>query len=1304
MQPDVIRFAIGIMLAGATILQAQPGRQAVRFEGAESGLTLVSPVARTTWSATNGRLLHFSAPASEGIPILGESELLWRIVFADGSEVDSNAFLAPPSAGKMTHEWLAVAGRLVLTFSAPDLRVQVEIIPRLTSIDLVAAVEYTAKPLLRIDAPAVLRFPPETVRSVTFPQRAGKSVGVCFSKSFFRRQNVRDATAYGRTAVGPGPYKHLFGEGLHQLEDALSATSLRVTPLGRKWFPEAVIKTIEGHAMVINRPPAAGHMPLVLVESDNGPALCGSDLGGTGLLLRFTGKGDGRRPDLDSRSQTAMVLEASRALSIRRLNAFQGKRLAVIALHNGPENGGWTSTPVSRWKDLLSGAPFVRACGAVYETITSAAALRQALSDDRFKMILNPYGEWLPTGDSTTWEADVARIRDFVRRGGIWWEVGGYPFYYVLTPQPFLAYSEQYPSANADFFHLDSTAGSLAIFGVQPVLTAPWTSASSSPRFLTPASLETGGDERGGYFTHGWHAAVEPGDTWRSPPVRLLPGPSAPEALSLYGAAIGLKTPLAEKVPPAKLSPLCGAVLVRLGGRTAAEQIAALDHLPGRSIVHFHEYLHGGFDKQYPDHLPPRVSWGTPQDLSTFYRRGQELGHLMMPYTNASWWCIGPKGPTFLREGEDPLSRTRSGGLQRESYGGNEGYRVCFWDPAVQAAHRVVRRQMTVTYPSDILLQDQVGARSWRWDYHPAAPTETAGLDGMHSLSMEDARHVPLATEDGYDRVIEFETMLCGMGWAIVPSGARHERSMNRLRFPNDTWAIFPMMQYLAHDKALFTFHDLGHFITDTERLAYAVGLGYSLSQRTDLGALRRPGPRRWLFWLDAVQKGLCARYAGQPLLQHRYPFATELDPTANHTLVARYPEVVVVARTGGPPTDLASALTGTTVEPPPEADAMLTIPGPGFYAWGPQVRAGVVVRPGAASGAPLGFVMEKTVGGYSATLLAPPFSRARIPLPSSVGLPAGSIRELVPDSGTQTGPVLPLTLTRASAQWAELVLPSASAARGAIAMPDEAGREPPAEWTAWSTSIAVIDPGGDAPTSWVKASAASLFNALQASGKLKRLGLSITRLRSAQAVLTALRASTSERPFAVINPGGEVFYAPELAQADAVLDAIRSYVRTGGIWCETGGYSFHVCAARDDKGGWKRKHVGPGGARRLGFACKGLDVNAPVQACRVTDVGESWLGPERSTRLRAALVGVQRPFAGGREDTVLLRGTRDGFLSAIRCEGWGWLWRIGGFTPPENVVQDAITGLLEHLSASPWPRPRLTNEPRLWRVKLTQE
>ena len=156
-----------------------------------------------------------------------------------------------------------------------------------------------------------------------------------------------------------------------------------------------------------------------------------------------------------------------------------------------------------------------------------------------------------------------------------------------------------------------------------------------------------------------------------------------------------------------------------------------------------------GFDKQYPDHLPPNPEVGTPEDLAALVRECQAKGHLFMPYTNPTWWCTNPKGPTFERVGDAPLSRDFDGAIYPESYGLNQvqGYTTCAWHPAVRAANDVIRRQFTEEYPVAVLFQDQVGARGPRWDTNPASPNPGAYLEGIHRIARVDSQLVPLGTE-----------------------------------------------------------------------------------------------------------------------------------------------------------------------------------------------------------------------------------------------------------------------------------------------------------------------------------------------------------------------------------------------------------------------------------------------------------------------------------------------------------------------------------------------------------------------------
>ncbi len=1288
----------------------------VRFARAAGVLELRGRTYRVTWSATDGGFRGLDLVRGESRPpvrLLTAGGSLWRLRFADGAEIDATRFPGPPWKGAFDSAWEERTRTLSLFYKSPaKLDIVVEIIAAEDHFDLRGGVTRTPKPILRFDLPDQMWFDPAAVRRVVFPQYGGQSPGIAFSSSFFGSHADSGTRRWRRVRVGPAGYEMLFGGPLKQLEDEPRPVSLHVTDAGRNWFTPSQVRAIESHRMIINRPPAPGQAPLVLVDSPSGPALCGNSLGGKGLLLRFTGRGNRAAEAADQRCLRTMVLGAGTALTRQFPDRFRGRNVGLIDLEGGPAGGGWAPVPVAEWRGRLAGAAFIRRSGARFVRLRTPEALRSALAAGRFAMVLNPYGEYLPGKKKGDWRKTLEMVGAFVRSGGFWWELGGYPFFYEIIEERTWYSSEtsQYPSATADFIHLQLRGGALAVFGVQPLEFDLQALRQHPDRLLVPAELRVGGAVEGGFFHHGWHAAIEPGKSWRSPVLRFRPGPTVEAALSRYADMLGLDRKLAAKLPAKTLTKLGKAVLVRLGGGTAGEQIAALDLLPSGSLVHFTEYLRGGFDKQYPDHLPPRAAWGTMADLERFYRRGHELGHLMMPYTNTSWWCIGPKGPTFEREGEAPLARRRDGSLIKERYAFNEGYRVCFWHPAVRAADRRVCREMTQDLPSDLLFQDQVGARGWSWDYNPAAPNPTAWISGLPAMAAEDAARVPLATENGYDRVAQFESMLCGMAWGIVPSGGRQENRRNIRRFADGDWSVFPILGFLAHDKAVFTLHDLGHFVLTPEQLAWTVGLGFSMSYRCSGGSLEAPANRRWLFWLDAVQKSACAAYTGKRL----EAFETVRNPAGKQRmpaiLISRYEGGVRVAANTGTAalrlSDVSTTVQAAGLSPAPGIE----LPGPGFLAEGPGFRAGVVRRSRSDDRATYGYAVRATgPGGFEATLLAPEAADVVLPLPGGEPLPKGAkvlVWERFPARGLNSGAVVEVR-PRASGmgKWVRLRLPRHAEGLGGVRPPPEFRGVPPAEWPGRSRTIAVVACRPPAPRSWVRMTPEDWIKALTSgSPTLEKAGFRIQAIRSPRELYAALTAPPEKRPFAVINPSGEHFVAESADRWTAQLDAVGEYVRNGGIWWETGGYSFYVCDApahgNAGKSGWTSRNVGPAGAARLGFSCAGYDVDAPPEPLVVTPAGRIWFGPQRSARLAAMACGVQRSFLGDDEDVVLVRGGHDDFAAAVRLGGWGWLWRLGGFNPDPAAAREVVIGVLEHLATHPWPAPRVRTEKYLWTVR----
>jgi hypothetical protein len=296
------------------------------------------------------------------------------------------------------------------------------------------------------------------------------------------------------------------------------------------------------------------------------------------------------------------------------------------------------------------------------------------------------------------------------------------------------------------------------------------------------------------------------------------------------------------------------------------------EQLPFPVLFHIADYLHGGFDRQYPDHLPPHPEVGTPDDLSQLINACRAAGHLFMPYTNPTWWCVNPKGPTFEKQGDAPLARDLDGNIYPERYGlpTTQGYTICAWHPAVRAANDLIRQQFTRQYPVDILFQDQVGARAPKWDTNPASPHPGAYLEGIHRIARTDSAIVPLGTEDGHDRLINWEVIFSGLSWPWLPNRPSRARVLYEDLWPQASWRIEPLALFLAHDKVLFYHHDLGGFVRNRRDLSITLVMGYGLSWWTHT-QIPSPSESDWIERLCRLQTAIGPRCAGRPLDQFDY-------------------------------------------------------------------------------------------------------------------------------------------------------------------------------------------------------------------------------------------------------------------------------------------------------------------------------------------------------------------------------------------------------------------------------------------------
>ena len=911
-------------------------------------ITLTSDSCEISFSASNGSILAVRQHGKSGTICASGEFGLWQARFRDGNELCAThcAF---------TCEADDKANALHLNYRQANLTVKVTATGRDGGVDFTAEVLPAKNTLLDFALPARLRFDPGALERFVCPANGNNGVGYALRPAFFKMQSEDDPGGWRHITTGSHGYTSLYGGSLQMRDVHDAPVGLRVTPEGQKWLGAGLARRTESAQATVNRAPAKGQADLVLADSDHGAYFSASHLGGAGWLWRV----GGFVSDKEERLVVSMVKATVEKLaasdgSRRRETAdqpsagttppshdggyVQRAKLGLVSLSAGPQRGGGTAMAVQEMLAALRGSKAVTGGKLAFVELRSPREMLAALNSPDFLAIVNPYGEWLPAASDDGLPAAVTAVGKFVRAGGNWFEVGGYPFHGALRPVRWMSFSSPYPPAFADFMHLDAGGGAASLYGVQPQQWPPWAGAKQREAIFVPGKLGCGGDERGGWCERAFGTFVAAEQTWRTPIVRLAVGKPVEASLHDYCEANQIKRRLNEKMSPDMLAKFKQSLLVYYSG-TCAEKLAHLDQLPSPALVHFAEYLQGGFDKQYPDHLPPRAEFGTPQQFREFFDRCHALGDLVMPYTNPTWWCDHPKGPTFEREGDAPLLRSLDGKPSYERYSANDGWTVCHWHPAVQRANRETVRQFSDEYPVDVLFQDQCGARTWHYDTNAASPTPYAYADGLISMVAEDCQKKPLSTESGCDRVVNYESQLCGMTWGIVPTeGGPSWRRLMKYDYSPATWDIFPVAQIIAHDKCSLVHHDLGQFVTNRETLSWTLALGYSLSCRIHASTLEKDAPREWLRWLDRLQKSVVARYVGEPMksfVHDRGPQPTRED---DGVIRATYGPVEIVANLG--PTSKAIASLSSSTTNASRSDAA-TFPAFGFRATAPGVVAG---------------------------------------------------------------------------------------------------------------------------------------------------------------------------------------------------------------------------------------------------------------------------------------------------------------------------------------------------------------------------
>jgi hypothetical protein len=1249
------RLVLLASLVGAVV----SGLRAGRGEDTAGPLVLAAGQSRMALGRASGAILGFAQAGRRGSLFRCGQEGLWHVRFQDGRELAASEFSRDSQERQFRQTVEAETRTTTMTYRSAEIEVVVTARARNDGFDLSA--ELSVPPghsaVVDFSLPARLRFGTEGLERLVCPGDGNQSVGMAFLGGFFQRQP--EPTRWTSHTVGSQGYEALYGGGLAMRADQDPPVPLRLTDQGRTWLGAAMAGRVASAKATVNRAPQGPRADLVLVDSEHGPYFSASRLGGRGRLWRF---GGGIHPP---EAELVMALFSAVVDRLAADRPADRDKIGLIALRGGPAAGNWSSIRVGQWLDLLRRSAAVRSGKVKLVELRSAGQVRQSQASGEFLAILNPYGEWLPVEKKGGMPAAVRAIGRYVRHGGNWFETGGYPFFSELVPaDSYYQYDLTYPPAFADFFHLETASGTAAVYRIQPRTWEPWQGARDPRCMFVPGRLGCGGDERGGWCDRSFAVFVGGGQRWRSPVVRLAAGGSAGEDLRAYCRASAIQRRLEDKMSPEVLRKFKSSVMLYYAG-DCREKTAQLGLLPVPTQIHFADYLHGGFDKQYPDHLPPRADFGTPREFRAFIDRAHGLGHLVMPYTNPTWWCDGPKGPTFQRYGEAPLLTGFDGRPSFEQYEKNTGYTVCHWHPAVRAANRKTVEQFHGEYPIDVLFQDQCGARGWQYDTNPASPTPCAYAEGLVSMVDEDSRTVPLSTEGGWDRVVNAESQLCGMTWSIVPTEGQPVWTQRMSdRYAPATWELFPLAQYVAHDKTAMIHHDLGQFVTNRQVLAWTLGLGFSMSCHAAAAGLGHPGPHEWLRWLDRVQKSIAARYVGQPVGGFRHDRGPPPGAEGDGAIRAQYGPVRLVAN----------------LDPQPRREADLELAPFGFAATAPGLVAANLRSLGGLDFGEEGisFVAEGNGSTGEVWVYAPANQEVAVLLPAKT---SGGVKLSLDGAGVVS------TSVRGGAHLFRL--PSRPHEQPVEPPPGLSGKAP-RDWPGPRPAVAVLDFGSAVSLTWTRISPQDWLRALGESRLAREHGVPIRRLAGIEELQAALRSGPTAY-LAIVNPYGEAFPAAAQGKWREGLERIRHYVRHGGWWWETGGHSFHSAVSQDG-GRWQWEAVGPQGAGSLGLPVGGGDVDQPPETLSVTAEGRAWLGPDLCGRIAASASTVNRALVRGHDDPghiTLVTGQDQDFIGAYRLDGWGWLWRIGGFYPHPNVALPVAAAAMEYLyTHAPPPLP----------------
>lgn len=415
----------------------------------------------------------------------------------------------------------------------------------------------------------------------------------------------------------------------------------------------------------------------------------------------------------------------------------------------------------------------------------------------------------------------------------------------------------KYPDLFADLVSLQLDQGSVSIYGIQ-----------KDHELFRPADLETGYyNFRGGigYYTHKYICYTKKNEEIELPVIRMNFNNNFKEVIKDYNDENGISrsASLKEKAGFSLFNRLKKSILLKvelLKNRDFNYIRNFLNYLSSPAIIHLVSFWPKGFDRNYPDYLPPDKAYGTTEDMRSLCKRAKDMGFIVMPYTNPTWWN---KSKTLSKLGLKNIALiNKNKRYITENYNNSIGYLVNPFNNKVISRINKTVEEFTKIVPCDILFEDQLGAREWIYAYNKDMPSPLAYSQGMINTAKRNSKKISLFTEEGFDRLIPYELGFCNM------SAANHlpPDDYFNIRFGDNNWQYFPLALYMAHDKIAFYQHNLAHevFADTREKISWNMVFGHSLNIGRWVSDWNR---QRYDYKIaDTIQKEIISEYFGKKL------------------------------------------------------------------------------------------------------------------------------------------------------------------------------------------------------------------------------------------------------------------------------------------------------------------------------------------------------------------------------------------------------------------------------------------------------